>query len=278
VKSFFSDDDSSISGDGLDFLDAPPLIDGDLPNNGFGMGQEERILEQAKMYTDCGNGCFTNEEIVSIRLPGIMRDIGAPLKTYGRIVALFKDVITDREPITTTFRQRHTAINHFSEQSSMKGLYPTVLTQPSPLNNCFYPVPVHYAQAMIESLLYSSLAKDNNNLLFPNPDDPFAPPPSVVQNIADIDTGDVYRTAHKNLCTRPNQVVCGIICYIDKLATDRHGHLSLESVYFTLSIFNKNQKSTGGLASVGLHTKHWSNVEGGEYPCYEKFGEGPVIS
>jgi hypothetical protein len=74
----------------------------------------------------------------------------------------------------------------------MKGLYPTVLTQPSPLNNRFYTVPVHNAQAMIESLLYSSLAKDDNNLLFPDPDDPLAPPTSVVQNIADIDTGNVY--------------------------------------------------------------------------------------
>jgi hypothetical protein len=137
-------------------------------------------------------------------------------------------VITDREPIATTFRQRHTASHHFSERFSMKGLYPTVLTQPSPLNNSFYPVPVHNAQAMIESLLYSSLAKD----------DTLAPQPSVVQNIADIDTGNVYRSAHKNICTRPNQVICGIICYIDKLATDRHGHLSLEPVYFTLSIFN----------------------------------------
>jgi hypothetical protein len=81
---------------------------------------------------------------------------------------------------------------------------------------------------MIESLLYSSLAKDDNNLIFPNPADPLALPPSVVQNIADIDTGFVDRNAHKNLCTRPNQVVCGIICYIDKLATDWHGHLSLE--------------------------------------------------
>jgi hypothetical protein len=86
---------------------------------------------------------------------------------------------------------------------------------------------------MIESLLYLSLAKDNNNLLSPNPDDPLAPPPSVVHNIADIETGDVYRNAHKNLCTRPNQVVCGIICNIDKLATERHGHLYLEPVYFT---------------------------------------------
>jgi hypothetical protein len=136
-EEFSSDDNSSISGDGLDFLDAPPLVDGDRPNNDFDVGQEERMFEQAKMYADRGNGCLTNEEILSIRLLGIMRDIGAPLKTYGRIVSLFKDVITDREPITTTFRQRHTTINHFSERFSMKGLYPTVLTQPSPLYNPF---------------------------------------------------------------------------------------------------------------------------------------------
>jgi hypothetical protein len=83
-----SDDNSSIPGDGLDFLDAPPLVDGDLPNNDFDVGQEERMFEQAKMYTDHGNECFTNEEILSICLLGIMRNIGAPLKTYGRIVAL----------------------------------------------------------------------------------------------------------------------------------------------------------------------------------------------
>jgi hypothetical protein len=97
-------------------LDVPSLVDGDLPNNDFDVGQEGRMFEQVKMYTDRDNGCFTNAEILSICLLGIMRDIGAPLKMYGRIVALFKDVSTDREPITTTFRQqRHTASNHFSE-------------------------------------------------------------------------------------------------------------------------------------------------------------------
>jgi hypothetical protein len=55
-EEFSSDDDSSIPGDGLDFLDAPPLVDGDLPNNNFDLGQEERMFEQAKMYTDRGNG------------------------------------------------------------------------------------------------------------------------------------------------------------------------------------------------------------------------------
>jgi hypothetical protein len=261
-EEFSSDGKSRISGDRLDFLDAPPLVDGDGPNNDYDVGQEERMFEQAKMYTDRGNECFTNEAILSICLLGIMRNIGAPLKTYGRIVALFKDVITEQEAIATTFRQHHTTITHFSEQFSMKGLYPTVLTQPSPLNNRFYPVPVHNAQAMIESLLYLSLVKDHNNLLFPNPDDPLAPPPPVVQNIADIDTGDVHRNPHKNICTRPNQAVCGIICYIDKLATDRHGHLSLEQVYFTLSIFNKKTRNRpeawhplGYIPNIGLLSK-----------------------
>jgi hypothetical protein len=87
---FSSDDNASISGDGLDFLDAPPLVDGDLPNNDFDVGQEECMFEQAKIYIDRGNGCFTNKEILSIGILSIMRNVGAPLKTYGRIVALFK--------------------------------------------------------------------------------------------------------------------------------------------------------------------------------------------
>jgi hypothetical protein len=148
-----SDGKSSVSSDGVDFLVAPPLLDDNLPHHDVDVEEKEHMFKKAKMYTDRGNRSFTKEEILSICLLGIMRDIGAPLKTYGRIVALFKDVITEQEATTTTFRHRHTAINHFSRRFCMKGLYPTVLTQPTPFNNPFYPVPVHNAQAMIESLL-----------------------------------------------------------------------------------------------------------------------------
>jgi hypothetical protein len=37
-EEFSSDDDSSIPGDGLAFLDAPSLVDDDLPNNDFDVG------------------------------------------------------------------------------------------------------------------------------------------------------------------------------------------------------------------------------------------------
>jgi hypothetical protein len=163
-----SDDESRVSGDGHNCLVAPPLVDADPPNNNIDV-EEERMFEQARMHTDRGSGRFTSKEILSIHLLGIMRDIGAPLKTYERIVALFKDVlvITKREAITTTFGLWHTGIKQFSQQFCMKGLYPTILTQPSPVNNRFYPVPVHNSQAMlVESLLYLMLAKDDSNLLF----------------------------------------------------------------------------------------------------------------
>jgi hypothetical protein len=118
----------------------------------------------------------------------------------------------------------------------MKGLYPTILTQPSPINNQYYPVSVHNPQAMIESLSYSSLAQDKSNLLYPNPNDPMDPPPAEVTMIADIDTGRSNQNAYKTLCRRPNHVLCAIMDYIDKLATNRHGHISLEPGCFTLSI------------------------------------------
>jgi hypothetical protein len=31
--------------------------------------------------------------------------------------------------------------------------------------------------------------------------------------------------------------------YFDKIATDRHGHLSLEPVYFTLTMFNRKTRN-----------------------------------
>ena len=91
IEDFSSDDDDSISsGEVEDSMVPPPLEASDLHNADVNVEEEERMFEKAKMYTDRGNGCFTNEEILSIRLLGIMRDIGAALKTYGRIVALFK--------------------------------------------------------------------------------------------------------------------------------------------------------------------------------------------
>ena len=160
------DDEQSLLDEEEVFNDAPTPVAATPHIDAINL-EEEQMFENAKVFSDRGNGCFTTEELLSIRLLSLMRDIGTPLKTYGKIVSLFKDAITDRVVLTTTFRHRDTAIKHFLKRFGMKGLYPTILTQPSPINNRYYPVPVHNAQAMIELLLYSSLAKDESNLLFP---------------------------------------------------------------------------------------------------------------
>jgi hypothetical protein len=51
--------------------------------------EEERMFKNAKMFVDHGNGSFTTKKLLFIRLLSLMRDIGAPLKTHGKIVSLF---------------------------------------------------------------------------------------------------------------------------------------------------------------------------------------------
>jgi hypothetical protein len=51
-----SADQSSISGDGVHFFVAPPLVDADSPNHDVDVvEEEEHIFEQAKVHTDRGN-------------------------------------------------------------------------------------------------------------------------------------------------------------------------------------------------------------------------------
>ena len=66
---------------------------------------------------------------------------------------------------------------------------------------------------MIHSLLTSPLMEDDSNLLFPNLDDPLAPPPpDVVHMLADIDTGRSYGKAYDLLCHGfPRHILCGTI-------------------------------------------------------------------
>jgi hypothetical protein len=73
---------------------------------------------------------------------------------------------------------------------------------------------------------------------FPDMDNPLPPPPATVQTIADVNTGQVFRSAQGHLCTRPNDVLCPLIMYLDRICIDQHGCCSLEPGYATLGIWN----------------------------------------
>jgi hypothetical protein len=214
-----------------------------------------------KPFFDKGHGTYSSVERLSIRLLRILRDIGAPFDTYGTIMEMVADAVRDKVFITTTYRSRDSAIKHFSDRYELSSMYPSFKAQPSP-DGRVYPVVVHDAKAMIESLLYSPLMDNDDNLLFPNPENPLEGPPPLSDILADVDTGKAYRRAHSLLCKEPNHLLCGIILYIDKIATDRHGHLSLEPVYFTLTMFNRKTRNKpqawrplGYIPNLGLQSK-----------------------
>ncbi len=189
-------------------------------------------------FRDVLRGRFTPEETLSINLLRLMRAIRAPSYAYQKVMKIIQDATHQNIKITSTFSTRKSSLAYLIKRFQLTPLLPKVHTKIG-TDHREYPCVVHDARAMIESLLYSELAKDDRNLLFPNPDDPLAPPPENITNYADIDTGRVYRRAYKETCTGPKDVLCGLMAYIDKLAIDKHGHLSLEPVYFTLSIFNR---------------------------------------
>ena len=208
------------------------------------------------------DGSFTHAEQLSIRLLAIMRRIGAPNAAYGEIMAIMSDALLHSPFLTSTFHDRSLSLNHLAQRFSMQPLFPTVEKIVSP-DGRQYPLVIHRAKEMVQSLLNSALMEDDDNLLFPDLTNPLAPPPPVVTTLADIDTGRIYRRAYDCLCRgHPNHVICGIIMYIDKLAVDRHGHLSLEPVYFTLSLFNQKTRNKpqawrplGYIPNIGLMSK-----------------------
>ena len=110
------------------------------------------------------------------------------------------------------------------------------------MNGRSYPVVLHDAEVMVNSLLKSSLMVEEN-MLFPDMSDPLAPPPPTIDYIADVDTGSVFRSTYHELCTEPNDVLCPLIMYLDRISIDLHGRCSLEPGYATLGIWNLSTRN-----------------------------------
>jgi hypothetical protein len=74
-----------------------------------------------------------------------------------------------------------------------------------------------------------------------NPDDPFARYQSPNGRLGAFNSGTWYAKAHGNLCTQPNDWLCGIIYAWDETLVDSHlGRASVTPFVFTLAIFNES--------------------------------------
>ena len=194
-------------------------------------------------FSDRMHGCYSAEELLSIRLLKLLRAIGAPHYAYRSIMDFFADAQQAKASVTAGFRSRDSAIKHFADRFQLAPLQATTITKRRLGRS--YPCVMHQARAMIESLLYSSLMVEAN-MLFPNSDDPLGPLPATVEIVGDIDSGRYYRAAHQRLKTAPNVLPCPILAYMDKIALDCHGHLSLEGWYFTIGLFQRRVRNKPG--------------------------------
>jgi hypothetical protein len=157
---------------------------------------------------------------MSLKLLKLLRLTGAPHYAYTSIMDIFADALASK--IVTagaTFCQSDTAIKYFAKRFCLEKLYPTTLTKY--MNGRTYPVVLHDAEVMVQ-LLNSSLMVEEN-MLFPDMDNP---PPPKVKTTVDVDMGQVFRSAHVHLCTEPNDVLCSLIMYLDRICTDQHGRCS----------------------------------------------------
>jgi hypothetical protein len=132
--------------------------------------------DDSLQFTDRLRGQHTSEEMMSLKLLKLLRLIGAPHHAYQSIMDIFADALASKVVNAgATFRQRDTAIKHFANQFRLAKLYPTTLTKH--MNGRSYPVVLHEAEVMVQSLLKSFLMVEEN-MLFPDMDNPLPPPAS----------------------------------------------------------------------------------------------------
>jgi hypothetical protein len=141
----------------------------DASTNVFDVDDEVDLLQ----FTDRLRGQHTAEENMSLKLLKLLRLTGAPHYAYRSIMDIFADALASK--IVTagaTFCQRDTAIKHFAKRFRLEKLYLTTFTKH--MNGHSYPVVLHDAEVMVQSLLKSSLMVEEN-MLFPDMDNPLVP-------------------------------------------------------------------------------------------------------
>jgi hypothetical protein len=132
-----------------------------------------------------------------------------------------------------TFRQRDTAIKDFSNQFRLEKLFPTTLTKD--MNGRTYPLVLHDAEVMVQSLLKSSLMVEEN-MLFPDMDNP------LCLRLLPMSTRARYSVLRMVIFVL-DHVLCPLIMYLDCICIVQHGRCLLEPGYATLGIWNVATKT-----------------------------------
>ena len=217
-----------------------------------------------RLYYDYTSGMKSLAELFALELFQMLLKADSPNYLYDDIMGLInKYVLNQISYIPSTFSTRANIVKHFSQRFNMDMLKPqlTHITFKSKK----FPVVKFDAETMVMSLLQDKYQLfTDSNLIFPTKDgNPFGELDNEPDILDDINTSKILLQSHIRLQQDPTKdLPIGLLFYMDKIVIDKHGHISVEPLQFTLSIFNRKTRNQpyswrpfGYVPNIGLHSK-----------------------
>jgi hypothetical protein len=186
----------------------------------------------------------------NVELLHLLKTCNTPLYMFDKIMGWANKSrwVHNYDFLPTQIAARDKFVGSLKNQFDYNCLEPTTCEILLPGSNSKGNLVLHDFKDCLYSLLSDPQLMDENNLLI-NPDDIFGSPlnKSKHNTISDVNTGDVWRMAHKQYVqSDQSELLCPIIFFIDKTHTDLVGRLCIEQIRFTLGIFKlhvRNQSS-----------------------------------
>lgn len=241
-----------------------------IDNNNDTVRVESTLMTQQQRNDLLPDVPVSIEDRAQVSLLSILKDIGAPLNAYSKIMDWAAECHNDGYRFPINYPSRENVLQRMFDEFDLNGIKPKIVTLTLE-NGGKAEVAVFDFLQMVRSLLSDPELMKDENLVFEN--DALERPPKKAR-IGEVNTGRWHRKAYKNLCRDPLDLLCSLTLFIDKTHTALLGKLNLEPVSFTLNIFKReirNQaKAWRPLGYVtDLHVKS-RKVRGREEP--ERFG------
>jgi len=248
-----ADSQNDVSDDSVE--EAPAFEDNDSDDdaheahNQVNQGPNSELLEEYKIYVERARrfGPMPRKLMDSVKLMHRLRRTKASLETYDCIMEWHLKVKGDMHEHESAasspdFWSRKRVFDVLRSRYNMDKGYNNVTEMLLPCTNTKVNVVWNDAKKVLTSLLTDPRIKDDD-YLFWDKNDPFAPPPSRFNYIADLNTGRSYTETHKELITDPTrQILLPVPMHIDSAATGQFVDLPNAPVKISLGIFTRKAR------------------------------------
>ena len=217
-------------------ITSTPLIDSSL------------MIQQTEYNNKIKNTMIMNHNLAEIDLLKILHDLKCSNSAYNTIMSWASRWNSNNVHFDSSssykFKNRDQLLNDLSLRYDMMNMKPvqhdlqlqnsTMDTEITTKVSCF-----DFKQQLL-SILRDDNIMNPNNLVFKN--EPGEDPDFSSDKLKHIHDAEWYKSAYHYYNDKygydKNRIICGVIFAIDKTHTDQKGKLCLESVNFSLSIFN----------------------------------------